>query len=39
MLAGLMSLPRIWHKRRQVQALRTVSLAYIEQLLRESPEQ
>ena len=38
MLAGLLSLPRIWHKRRQVQAMRTVSLEYIEQLLRESPE-
>jgi GT2 family glycosyltransferase len=33
MLAGLIGLPRIWPKRRQVQALRTVSLDYLESVL------
>lgn len=38
MLVGVLGLPRIWHKRRQVQAMRAVSLEYIEQLLRESSD-
>jgi hypothetical protein len=33
MLNGLLHLPRIWRKRRHVQALRTVSLAYLEGIL------
>ena len=33
MLAGLLGLPRIWRKRRQVQATRTVSIDYLEDLL------
>jgi len=33
MLAGLIGLPRIWPKRRQIQAMRTVSIADLERIL------
>lgn len=33
MLAGILGLPRIWHKRRTVQALRRVSIGELEQIL------
>ncbi len=33
MWAGLWSLPRFWRKRRQIQALRTVSIDYLESIL------
>jgi GT2 family glycosyltransferase len=32
-LAGLMNLPRIWRKRRAIQRARTVSIAYLEDIL------
>lgn len=33
MLAGLLALPRIWHKRRQIQAMRSISIEELEEML------
>lgn len=33
MLAGVWSIPRLWHKRRRIQAARSVSIAYLESIL------
>jgi hypothetical protein len=33
MLAGLWKLPQVWHKRRQIQAMRTVPIDALEAML------